>query len=180
MNIEKQVQSILGELNEAASVLGAEAQQSARQFSVLMAPTLRIAMQRTLSNAATDLNDQLEGVAEIAVELQGGEPVVIGRALVSADDESLEADGVQMPQVAASLHRQGTEPGEPPTTDPTAEEDLSISRFSLRMPESLKLQAEEAAQRSGVSLNTWVIRTIQSTLSGSATRGSNVLRGWLA
>jgi len=41
----------------------------------------------------------------------------------------------------------------------TAGEELS-ARISLRLPESLKLAVEKAADREGVSTNAWLVRAI--------------------
>jgi hypothetical protein len=43
--------------------------------------------------------------------------------------------------------------------DATAGEELS-ARISLRLPESLKTAVERAADREGVSTNTWLVRAI--------------------
>jgi hypothetical protein len=40
-----------------------------------------------------------------------------------------------------------------------AGEDLS-ARISLRLPESLKSTVEKAAEREGISVNTWLVRAI--------------------
>ena len=40
-----------------------------------------------------------------------------------------------------------------------AGEDLS-ARISLRLPESLKASVEKAAEREGISVNTWLVRAI--------------------
>jgi hypothetical protein len=64
--------------------------------------------------------------------------------------------------------------GDQPASQP-ADEDTS-ARVTLRLSERLKSQAESAAGREGVSLNTWLVRTISAGL-GRRTVG-NRLRGY--
>jgi hypothetical protein len=64
--------------------------------------------------------------------------------------------------------------GEEPASQP-ADDDTS-ARVTLRLSERLKAQAEAAAGREGVSLNTWLVRTISAGL-GRRTVG-NRLRGY--
>jgi hypothetical protein len=64
--------------------------------------------------------------------------------------------------------------GDEPASQP-ADEDTS-ARVTLRLSERLKAQAESAAGREGVSLNTWLVRTISAGL-GRRTVG-NRLRGY--
>jgi hypothetical protein len=48
------------------------------------------------------------------------------------------------------------------TADVPVDEDSA--RITLRIPESLKTQAEESASREGLSLNAWLIRTVKRGL----------------
>src|SRR6478752_5946648 len=52
----------------------------------------------------------------------------------------------------------------PPPPAPGAddvEEDGSVARITLRIPESVKAKAEELANRSGHSLNTWLVNLVR-------------------
>lgn len=51
----------------------------------------------------------------------------------------------------------------------TAEDGLS-ARITLRLPESLKTTVESAAEREGVSVNTWLVRALQRAVSGGGGR----------
>ena len=42
------------------------------------------------------------------------------------------------------------------------DEDGTVARITLRIPESLKAKAEEMAAKSGHSLNTWLVNTIRN------------------
>ncbi len=65
--------------------------------------------------------------------------------------------------------------GDEPAAGPPPDDDTS-ARVTLRLSERLKSQAEAAAGREGVSLNTWLVRTISAGL-GRRTVG-NRLRGY--
>lgn len=64
-----------------------------------------------------------------------------------------------------------------------------MSRISLRLPDSLKTQVDEAAAAEGVSVNTWLIRAAQAALSpqsgidittpGGRVRIGRTMTGWV-
>jgi predicted DNA binding CopG/RHH family protein len=51
-----------------------------------------------------------------------------------------------------------------------AAEDGLTARITLRLPESLKVALEKAADVEGVSLNTWLVRALQRAISGGSGR----------
>ena len=97
----------------------------------------------------------LDALQEAAMELTAQLPS--GRI-----DVRLSGGDVQLAYV-------GDDPAQP------ADDDTS-ARVTLRLSERLKAQAESAAGREGVSLNTWLVRTISAGL-GRRTVG-NRLRGY--
>jgi hypothetical protein len=98
----------------------------------------------------------LDALQEAAMELPAQLPS--GRI-----DVRLSGGDVQLAYV-------GDEPASQPADDDTS------ARVTLRLSERLKAQAEAAAGREGVSLNTWLVRTISAGL-GRRTVG-NRLRGY--
>lgn len=68
-----------------------------------------------------------------------------------------------------------------------APEDSATARVSLRLPEALKAQVDVAARADGVSVNAWLVRAVQSTLSqggaggpgGGRSRHAKRLSGWV-
>jgi len=69
------------------------------------------------------------------------------------------------------------EEGEEPQAQ--AEDGLS-ARISLRLPESLKVALEKAAETEGVSVNTWLVRALQRAVSsgGRAVRSGKRITGY--
>jgi len=68
-------------------------------------------------------------------------------------------------------HLERAEPPAPPAPpappSPPEPEDDNQSRITLRLPESLKVRAEEAATRIGQSLNAWLVEAVRDALDGS-------------
>jgi hypothetical protein len=62
------------------------------------------------------------------------------------------------------------EEGEEPQAQ-AAEDGLS-ARITLRLPDSLKVALEKAADAEGVSLNTWLVRALQRSITGGPGRGA--------
>lgn len=59
--------------------------------------------------------------------------------------------------VSLTFVREQDEPAEFPVDEDSA-------RITLRLPESLKAQAEESAAREGISLNSWLVRAVKRSL----------------
>jgi HicB family len=71
------------------------------------------------------------------------------------------------------------EEGEEPQAQ-SAEDGLA-ARISLRLPDSLKVALEKAAEAEGVSLNTWLVRALQRSVSsggGRAIRSGRRITGY--
>jgi hypothetical protein len=54
-----------------------------------------------------------------------------------------------------------TPPAPPPPPAPEELDDGSLSRITLRIPESVKAKAEERAADAGQSLNTWLVNVVR-------------------
>jgi predicted HicB family RNase H-like nuclease len=78
-------------------------------------------------------------------------------------DALLEANA-QLPAGQLELRLAGTDPSvvfvEEETAAPSAPDEPSAARLTLRLPDSLKAQIEAAAAREGVSVNTWLVRAL--------------------
>lgn len=159
MRIDQEVNRLVDQASVVLAATMPQADPLPKQFGALLAPSVQITLQSLLDQAANDLNDQLRGTAEFRVEIREGEPILSGRGLpTDAGPASSNADA-QMPGDF--------------DTDTT-------TRFTLRIPESLKLQAEQVASRSGLSLNMWIVQTIAAAMNTSPSRTARSLRGWMS
>ena len=157
MNLNPYVATLEESLAAAAAAGDDGTRRTAAALTAALEPAVRLALMNALADAALEITDAL-GDRTVEIRLEGGEPGVV----VSADPA--EGDHHADPLDDA---------GEP-------------SRITLRLPESLKSQAELSAAGQGVSLNTWLTRVVQEALraergqrtGGRETSGHRV-RGWV-
>jgi len=148
-----------------------------------------------MSECVTRLQGDLAAIARLGdpATAEAGERLAAAldgalrmRLLELLGDAAVELDA-QVPSGAVELRLAAGEPqlvyvarpdaGPPPAE---ADEDGTAARITLRVPERLKTQAEEAAARSGASLNTWLVRAISSALGDRGERRgrSGRIQGW--
>ena len=139
MQMAPHVQAIQGDL-AAAAALGDEAStQAAQRLSQALESSLHLRILDLLTEVAADLSRQLSS-GRVDVRLAGRDPELV---FVEEEHEPAEA--------AAG-------------TFGFAGDEIETTRITLRLPESLKLQAEGAAAREGVSTNTWLVRAVAQAL----------------
>lgn len=154
MDITQFVEELRRDLNVAAQTGGDEIRAAAERLSTTLDSSVRLTLMDALSQAASEITTELNGTS-VEVRLKGREPifVVMGKAT--------EAE---------------PEPAEEPADD---EEDLgfddddTVARITLRLPESLKTRAEELAARRGQSLNTWLVNATRAAASNRITINVN-------
>ena len=133
------VDSLLADL-EAMASLGDEAVANAAQrLSQTLRASAGLRLLDLLGEAALEISAQLSS-GHVEVRLAGQEP-----SLVYVEDE---------PEPAAAA----------PSGD-----DAASARITLRLSESLKLNVELAANREGVSVNTWIVRALGRAASAPTT-----------
>jgi hypothetical protein len=133
------VDSLLADL-EAMASLGDEAVANAAQrLSQTLRASAGLRLLDLLGEAALEISAQLPS-GHIEVRLAGQEP-----SLVYVEDEH-----------------------EPAAAAPSGE-DTASARITLRLSESLKLNIELAANREGVSVNTWIVRALGRAASAPTT-----------
>lgn len=154
-------------------------------------------LRRDLAAAADTGTDAVRTAAgQLAGALDPAARIVLLDALVSAADELTSGSDVVVDvrlrgrEVEFALQHAAPPPPAPPPTPPTppalpSDIEEGTSRVSLRLPETLKARAEEAAATDGISLNTWLVRAAVLALDGGiaaavgmARRRGNRLSGW--
>src|SRR5262245_10856155 len=141
MDLTPYVASVEDSLAAAASAGDDGTKRTAAALSAALEPATRLALMEALSDLALEVSEALDDRA-VELRLEAGQVRVAVTSSPSLDEAPFEAE---------------SEAGAP-------------SRFTLRLPEGLKAQAEGAAAASGVSLNMWLIRAIQETLRGDRGR----------
>jgi predicted HicB family RNase H-like nuclease len=163
MDLTPYVAELEDSLAAAAAAGDEETRRTAAALTAALEPAARLALMHALSDLALEVTDAT-GDCVVELRLEAGEVRVAVSPAQSADEES------------SSL------PGEP--LDLGGEQ----TRITLRLPGSLKDQAERAAAGQALSLNTWLTRVVQDALrfdttapgtgAGRDTRVHRV-RGWV-
>jgi hypothetical protein len=148
MDITPYVESLRRDLAAAAEAGGPEAKAAAERLALALDPAVRLALMDALSQAAAEITSEL-GAGSVDVRLKGREPQFV-------------VDVPTMPVAAPAPPAPPAPPGAPEAADQEdEEEDGATARITLRIPESLKTKAEELANRTGHSLNAWLVNTIR-------------------
>src|SRR4051794_35422157 len=137
MQIDGHIQALREDLARVASLGDEATAHVAEILSGAIESSLARRFQDILSEAALELNTQLDS-GHVEVRVAGGEP-----ELVYVSDDG----GV-----------------------PDAVDEVFSARITLRLPESLKLKVESSAARDGISVNTWLVQTLQR--AGESRRGT--------
>jgi antitoxin component of RelBE/YafQ-DinJ toxin-antitoxin module len=146
MDITPYVESLRRDLLAAAEGSGPEARQVAERLGFALDPAARLALMEAISQAATEITAAMPA----------------GGVDVRLDGRQLDFV-VQAPAPAAP-------PAPPPPPPPPAPGDVEegMARVSLRIPESVKAKAEEAAASAGQSLNTWLVNLVRNATNEHA------------
>jgi predicted HicB family RNase H-like nuclease len=159
MDLTPYVASIEDSLAAAAAAGDESTRRTAAALTAALEPAVRLALMNALADVALEVTDAL-GDQVVELRLEGGEV-----RIVTSRDTTTTAGSLDIADTG----------GEP-------------SRITLRLPEGLKNQAEEAATGQGVSLNSWLIHAVQDALRGNTRpavfdRARDVsghrLRGWV-
>jgi hypothetical protein len=145
MELTPYVERLRGDLSDAAAAGGPEAQAAAERLALALDPATRMVLLEALSQAAAEISGSLDHDT-VDVRLSGREPEFVVT--------HLERDEPPAP------------PAPPAPPVPPEPEDAGQSRITLRLPESVKARAEEAANQIGQSLNAWLVEAVRDALDG--------------
>lgn len=145
MNIEPYLESIRRQLEVAAEAGGDEGRASAERLAAPLEAAVRLAILDALAAAAEEITLDL-APGSVDLRLRGREPefVVSPPPVDPASENAIEVDDA------------------PPESWRRGEGELS--RVNMRLPESLKAQVEQAADREGLSINAWLVRATAAAL----------------
>jgi predicted HicB family RNase H-like nuclease len=146
-----------------------------------------------LSHFVGKLEADLAAVAAVGDEatVRGAERLIqalrssAGLRLLEALGEATLEISAQLPSGHVEVRLTGQDPAlvyvaeEQAEPAAAAEDDGMTARISLRLPESLKQRIDAAAARENVSVNSWLVRALNRSLSSSSVqRSSNRLQGY--
>lgn len=151
MDVTSFVETLQRDLRQAADAAGPEGRAAADRMLLALEPAVRLTVLDVLSQAA----------AEITAELPAGTVEV----LLRGRDPELRVDVPRVPLVSEARD----EPSAPPTaTGPEPDDDGSVARVTLRIPETVKVRAEELAATAGQSLNAWIVAVLRRATADRA------------
>lgn len=139
MHLDPHVASVHDQLTAAAALGDDRTREIAESLATAAAPAVRLAILDAISAAADEITAALldyPGSPAVATRLDGDEVRIEVRATAAAGD------------------------GEPPRAD----DGEASARISLRLSEALKADIDAAAERDGVSVNTWLVRAASAAL----------------
>jgi hypothetical protein len=162
MDITPYVDSLRRDLSAAADAGGPEVRAAAERLTYALDPAMRLALMDVLSEAAAEITSELPA-GSVEVRLRGREPELVVDVptdhTVPLASRAGEAPAPPDAPTAVLPPEPPPAPGEGP--DGLAEDD-TVTRITLRLPESLKYKAEELATAGGHSLNSWIVNTIRA------------------
>ena len=164
MNITPHVEHLQRQLLSAAAAGGPEVEELAGRLATALDAAGRLAILDALAEAVGDITAELSP-GSVDLRLRGRDvDFVVTRP---------SAPGVPSPAAAT---------GEP-AIETGDLDDAGISRTTLRLPDTLKARAEQAAAVEGLSLNTWLVRAVTAALEPSRRSVPNVTgssyTGWV-
>jgi hypothetical protein len=116
-----------------------------------------------------------DAVAEAAKRLTSAVGASAGLRLLDALTEAALEVSEQLPSGHVEIRLSGQDPSfvyveeEAEEAPPAAAGDVElVARISLRLPEPLKAAVEAAAAREGVSVNTWLVRSLTRLVSAGS------------
>ncbi|MCW2570229.1 MAG: hypothetical protein JWO88_287 [Frankiales bacterium] len=143
MDLSKYVETLRADVTAAAAVGGAEVTRAAELIADALDASLRLVLLDVLTDTANDLTAVLDGPS-VEVRLRGREPELVVT---------------------------GPSPEPVPAAAPT--DDEGTARLTLRLPETLKGRAEQAATHEGLSVNNWLVRAVVRALEPAPSFGGS-------
>jgi hypothetical protein len=181
VQLDQYVAELQRHLATAADSSGDEARAVAERLGAPLEAATRLVLLEALSAAAGEITRELSP-GSVDVRLRGLDPefVVTSPPIDETTDAPVDRPSDPQPPVVPS----GS--GGPPVADG---DEGAMARITLRLPEPVKLQIEQAAGRSGVSVNSWLVMAAANALgpqeidrrSSSGSRASSSgqrITGW--
>ena len=146
MDLTNHVEELRHQLEVTAEAGGDDARVVAARLTAALESAARLVLLDAISAAAAEITLDL-APGSVDVRLRGRDPEFV----VTPPPADHPTD---RPAEAASM----------PVTDV---DDTGPSRITLRLPEPLKNRIEEAAGREGLSVNSWLVRTISAAVGAT-------------
>lgn len=168
MDLTGYVDTLRRELMVAARAAGPDAEELADRLTAPLEAATRLVLQEAVSEAAEEISREL-APGSVDVRLRGRD---LGFVVTPTPQD--RTAGMPIPPVA------------PRSPEPTRESvEGGTARLTVRLMDQLKAEVEAAADREGLSVNTFLVRMLAAAVqSGSPTprqpgEGGNRISGWV-
>ena len=138
-------------------------------------------LEQDLASVAALGGDAVAEAAERLIQALRGSAGL--RLLETLGEAALEISA-QLPEGHVEVRLAGADPqlvyvpAEPAEPEAVPAEDGLAARITLRLYDSLKRELEAAAAREGMSLNAWLVRSLQRSVTTPRRRPGNRLTGY--
>jgi hypothetical protein len=157
MDLRPYVETIHHQLIVAAEAGGDEARAVAERLIAAVDSTVRLALQDALVAAAEEITCEL-APGSVELRLRGRDPEFVVRQPAgfaegspgTGRDEAVAAEGPVAPATPSETASDADEGG--------------TARVNLRLPDQLKVRAEQAAANERMSLNAWLVKAAAAAL----------------
>jgi hypothetical protein len=165
MDLEPYLDDLRNRLVTAAEPGGPEAHELAERLTATLDSAFRLAMLDALAAAAAEITQEL-APGSVEVRLRGRDPEFV----------------VLVPPTPEPVTRVTAD-----EAIPTFDDDSPMTRINLRLGQDLKERVEDAARRSGMSVNAWLVRSATVALTTGPSQpapvrpatGADHYRGWV-
>ena len=174
MDLRPYVEAIQSQLVLAGGAGDEQAAAVAERLTAAVDPAVRLAIQDALVAAVEEITCEL-APGSVELRLRGRDPEFVVRQ-----------PAAPVPPLAAGPGDQRDGPGftgQPVPAPPVAADadEGGTARVNLRLPDQLKLRAEQAAAAERMSLNAWLVKAVSAALERPAPAASDtampVVRG---
>jgi hypothetical protein len=180
MDLGLYVENIHRQLAVAAEAGGEDARALAERLVAPLDAAIRLTLQDVLAAAAEEITCEL-APGSVELRLRGRDPefVVTTRPVDPSVDDLAVGVGGRTPNGWSA-----TGAALPPSSE---DDEGTMSRINLRLPDHLKTRIEHAAGREGLSVNSWLVRAAAAALERTdlarprdrrAPQGAQHYTGW--
>lgn len=175
MELQTYVDKLREQLAVAASAGGDEALSLAQRLTAALDSAVRLTLLDALSAAAAEITSEL-APGSVELRLRGNEPEFVVATPTPSDGRARERSGGQESTAAWTASAAAVGAG-----------DGGTARINLRLPDQLKTQVEQSAEREGLSINAWLVRAAAAAVERGASspqreqraaRSSQRYTGW--
>ena len=145
MDLTPYVDRLRQELLAVTDAAAPEVRAAAERVTMALDPAVRMTMLELLSQAAAEITTLVPS-GSVDVRLRGREAEFV----------------VDVPPPPPQFSTPGPEDAGQASDLPEGETDTDVVRITVRMPESVKVRAEELAAKSGRSLNAWIVTALRA------------------